>query len=137
LELARALNVAFPHHSVEFAALGAEFTSLHGGALGSRRLAKIFLDAHQHPLVIVLQATDGSGRLAANPNGAAITLWRLLMHVAFGKKIPRPSGTELHPDVFGSAGLPQIVVSGDPTEVADPLLRFLESPGVQPSPSDS
>lgn len=135
LELARALNVAFPHHSVEFVALGAEYTSLHEGALGSRRLAKVLLEAHEHPLVIVLDTVPGAGELQARPNGSAITLWRVLMHIANGKTRPEPSGPTPSPDVFAQAGLPRIVVSGDPDRVAEPLLKFLESPGVQTSPS--
>ncbi|MDQ3879002.1 MAG: hypothetical protein M3290_11725 [Actinomycetota bacterium] len=137
LELARALNVAFPHHSVEFVALGAEYTSLHGGALGSRRLAKIFLGGHEEPLVLVLDASGSGGSLEANPNGAAIGFWRTLMHVAFGKSVPQPSGPTPSPDVFASAGLPRIVVAGGAAELGSVLLRFLESPGVQPSPTSS
>lgn len=137
LELARALNVAFPRHSIEFVALGAEHTSLHEGALGSRRLAKVLLDEHQEPLVVYLAVRSAAGSLSANPDGSAILLWRLLMHIAYGRHHPGPSADAIAPDVFATAGFPRIVVGGDPAQVAGPLLRFLESPGVQPSPSSS
>ena len=54
LELARALRVAVPEHSVEFVALGAELTNVNGGSLGSRRLIEVLKDRDLDPEVIVI-----------------------------------------------------------------------------------
>lgn len=54
LELARALKVAVPDHSVEFVALGAEHATVDGGRLGSRRLANALLEGDGAPYVLVL-----------------------------------------------------------------------------------
>jgi hypothetical protein len=59
LELARALRVAEPEHSVEFVALGAEHTDVNGGQLGSRRLIRILKDAEVDPEVVQIVMKTG------------------------------------------------------------------------------
>lgn len=54
LELARALRVAVPEHSVEFVALGAELTNVNGGSLGSSRLVEVLKDRNLKPEIIVI-----------------------------------------------------------------------------------
>lgn len=54
LELARALNVAVPDHSVEFVALGAEGAPVPGTYLGTRRLVQFYIEADQHPKIVEL-----------------------------------------------------------------------------------
>ncbi len=71
LELARALASARPRHSVEFVALGAEKTRVKGGRLGSRRLAKVLIDAGKTASVVSI-ASDGrtGAALVARGDGA-------------------------------------------------------------------
>lgn len=69
LELARALRVAVPDHSVEFVALGAELTEVNGGSLGSRRLIKVFLDEGVRPeIVVIVELRDDIGAQFAAAN---------------------------------------------------------------------
>ena len=58
LELARALNVVEPGHSVEFAALGAETAEVEGGSLGTRRMIKLLQDRELDPEVIAVGGSD-------------------------------------------------------------------------------
>jgi hypothetical protein len=55
LEVARSLRVRVPDHSVQFVAVGAEFTDVGGGRLGSRRLAQELIQAKAEPTVVVLK----------------------------------------------------------------------------------
>lgn len=79
LELARALRVAVPEHSVEFVALGAELTDVNGGSLGSRRLIDVLLDRGVGPEIVVLvgsQDTSGTQFAAADLESRFIRLPR-------------------------------------------------------------
>ncbi|MEA2447131.1 MAG: hypothetical protein QOK47_768, partial [Actinomycetota bacterium] len=61
LELARALHVRDPDHSVAFVALGAERTDVNGGSLGSRRLAQFLVDEELDPMVVsILEVAPSS-----------------------------------------------------------------------------
>ncbi len=59
LEVARALRVAIPDHSIEFAALGAEGIDL----LGSRRMIKLLQDRDLSPSVIAFDLSSAAGDL--------------------------------------------------------------------------
>ncbi len=58
LEVARALRVAVPDHSVEFAALGAEWAEVEGGNLGTRRLIKLLNDRELDPEIVYLMGRE-------------------------------------------------------------------------------
>jgi hypothetical protein len=127
LELARALRVAVPDHSVEFAALGAEHTDLAGGQLGSRRLIQGLLDDELDPVVIVLDHVSGNAGFsargpAAGPlNDAA---------ESSGVAIP-PSPLKTLPDdeVWQRAELDFAAVSGTPEDIGTVLLDYLTERG--------
>lgn len=55
LELARALNVKDPQHTVEFVALGADHAELPGAPLGQRRLARFFTDEGLKPSIVMIE----------------------------------------------------------------------------------
>jgi hypothetical protein len=59
LEVARALRVDVPEHSVQFVALGAEHTTLNDGALGSRRLVRVLQDAEVDPEIVQIVMRTG------------------------------------------------------------------------------
>ena len=59
LELARALRVAEPDHSVQFVALGAEHTTVNGGSLGSRRLIRLLREAEIDPEIVQIVMRTG------------------------------------------------------------------------------
>ena len=123
LELARALNVAQPDHKVQFVALGAEFTDVEGGHLGSRRLARFLLDEAQKPFIVELGAiTTGDGFMAAGDRAGS------LKSLAPGEG-PDAGSTALlrDPDVFGAAGFERALVSGGLEDVARVLLEFLSA----------
>ena len=121
LELARALNVQAPGHKVHFVALGAEFTDIEGGHLGSRRLARFVLDEEQDPFVIELgELTTGEG-LAAEGDRVG----ELMAAAPEGAGDP-PGTVVLRPaDVFAAAGFERVLVSGGLEDVASTLLEFL------------
>ena len=120
LELARALNVTAPGHKVHFVALGAEFTDVEGGHLGSRRLARFVLDEKQDPFVIELgEVTTGSGFRAEGDREDQL-------NVAAGDGSVGSSDAVLRSvDVFKAAGFERVLVSGGLEDVAPALLQFL------------
>ena len=63
LEVARALRVAVPDHSVEFAALGAESADVAGGELGSKRMIKLLQDRDLTPTVIAFELPSAARAL--------------------------------------------------------------------------
>ena len=119
LELARALRVRVPEHSVEFVALGAEFADLAGGRLGSRRLAQLLLDEDVDPVVVVLDGVSEEAPLSIRGTAAD--------EIA-------PAGIGAHdmsPDetIWGRAGLDFAFVNGSPEELGPLLLEYLETAG--------
>jgi Zn-dependent M28 family amino/carboxypeptidase len=131
LELARALKAARPTHSVEFAALGAERTMVEGGHLGSRRLARLLVDAELDPVVITIEKVGGAleGRFGAFGADAA-----QLLSVARDLDIAAAAtaqGAGARSDmtgraaVFRAAGLDHVAVMGGVAEVGRVLLEVL------------
>jgi hypothetical protein len=120
LELARALRVRVPQHSVEFVALGAEFTDLAGGRLGSRRLAQRLLDGDVDPVVVVLDGVSEEGGLSIRGPAAD--------DIAEGAG---GSAGDLSPDetIWGRAGFDFAFVGAKPGELGPLLLDYLESEG--------
>ena len=120
LELARALNVTAPGHKVHFVALGAEFTDVEGGHLGSRRLARFVLDEEQDPFVVELgELTTGGGFQAEGDREDEL-------NVAAGGGSDTSSGALLRSvDVFKAAGFERVLVSGGLDDVGPALLEFL------------
>jgi hypothetical protein len=134
LELARALKVVDPRHSVEFVALGAEHAQVRGGHPGSRQLVELLIDEDHEPLVITIEAIGGEmqGRFSAfGPEVSAMT------DVARQLDIPvtplPPPDPEVGRDlagrarVFRLAGLDHIAVAGGASEVGRVLVRSLAS----------
>jgi hypothetical protein len=134
IELARALNVAFPNNSVEFVALGAEYTDVNGGHLGSRRLAQVLLDHHQHPLVVLFQVTGG-GFAAYPQDGGAIDVAHELDHIAGGARTRTQELVKVQPPVFSDARLSTVLARGRAAQLGRVLLRFLTSPAALPPSS--
>jgi hypothetical protein len=66
LEMARALNVKEPDHTVEFVALGADHADLPGAPLGQRRLATFLKDAELEPSIVLVEP-DAGDVLVAGP----------------------------------------------------------------------
>lgn len=134
LELARALNVADPQHSVAFAALGAEHAGVRGGHLGSRSLVKLLLDEGHEPLVITIESIGGEmqGRFSAyGPEVSVLTDEARELNVPV-TPLPPPNpqvGRELaeRARIFRSVGLDHIGVAGGAEEVGRVLLRSLAS----------
>jgi hypothetical protein len=93
LELARALEIVDPGHSVQFAALGAEHTSLNGGESGSRSLISILRKQRPSPQILRIGEVEarGAGISAAGPLAQAI----------------RAEGARLHAKVFFDTGAPR------------------------------
>lgn len=123
LELARALTAAEPGHAVSFTAVGAEFTGVGGGHLGSRRLARFLMDEEERPLIVQL-GTIAEGEPLAVGGDANDVLFGSLGE-GERREAPLPD-----PDVFSDAGLSRIVVSGAPDEVGELLLGFLVNLGL-------
>lgn len=113
LEVARALNVADPTHTVGFAAVGADFLARDGGALGSRRLAQLLLERDEMPTIVQIgTVAEGLTLEAGGPDAESV----------FGA-----SGTVvIDPDVFDEAGFTRYVVAGAPDELGSALLQGLE-----------
>jgi hypothetical protein len=126
LELARALHAVVDDHSVEFVALGAETDRGRAGELGSRRLAKVLLDAEVDPVVVTVSAAStevgdvairGDGPTA---DGLSRTAARLDLEVAAEGP---PLTTEQ--TVFEQAGFEHVQVHGRASEVGRLVLEYL------------
>ena len=122
LELARALRVAVPDHSVTFAALAADHTEVGGGHLGSRRLARTLADDDADPVVVILEgigapcvAVDGSARVDIEADAA-------------GGCPRRPPETESIA-AFEAAGFEAAAVWGPAGATGPGLLEFLKARG--------
>ena len=101
LEVARALRAIEPDHAIQFVALGAEHTTVGGGRLGSRRLARQLTDEGASPPVFVVAGVGASreAAAAAPATGAA--------------------------EVFTEAGFDTTVVGGSPERAGRVLLEHL------------
>lgn len=128
LELARALEVAVPDHSVEFVALGAEHATVEGGRLGSRRLANALLEGDGAPYVVVLGdvrddvdclrfegASDELERFAPEGASPCDTSWG-----------PDPSPGETR-EVFEAAGFDSGLIQGALGPAGTTMLELLVS----------
>jgi hypothetical protein len=120
LEVARSLRVRVPRHSVEFVAVGAEFSDVGGGRLGSRRLAQQLIEGEARPIVVVLRGVRPDSELAAaGPVGEDI-----LESVA-------PSGKEatraLDDRLWRESRLEYAVVTGSPQALGRVLIEYLAS----------
>jgi hypothetical protein len=130
LELARALRVARPRHSVEFVALGAERPSTARANLGSRRLAELLAGEEEEPTVITLEAIAlGSGtRFAAlGTDAEALVDTASRLGIGEGSFPPTESieGLPARAGIFGRSGLPHVAVAGSSRAVGRVLLAYL------------
>jgi hypothetical protein len=132
LELARALHVADPEHSVEFVALGAEGTRGDDALLGSRRLTRVLLDEEVNPVIVTLDITQaGDGGVFVDGDGAAAgglrrTAERLDVE-APAAIAPPPQSSQR--SVFERAGWDHAYVRGQPVEVGRVVLEYLVAEG--------
>jgi hypothetical protein len=120
LEVARALRVRLQEHSVGFVALGAESAKVSGGSLGSRRLARRLLDDEMDPVIVELAVIQEGEPAAVDGDASSVFI--------------RTSGLALEPKertdiVWGAAGFDHVILSGDPVELGDALLEYLEEAG--------
>ena len=117
LEIARAIRVRAPGHSVGFVAMGAEHAEVSGGLLGSRRLARRLLDDDLDPTIVELGTVRQGEPLVAAGDAAR------------GFAASAGSGIETSPEmdiVWDRAGFDHVVISGDPTELSAAVLGYLE-----------
>lgn len=70
LELARAVQVRDPDHTVGFVAMGADRTE--DEHLGSRRLAKFLMDEDLDPVVVTVGAVDGADATMTDAPGRSV-----------------------------------------------------------------
>ena len=117
LEVARALRVRAPQHSVEFVGLGAENTARSGGHLGSRRLAKLLLERGERPVVITVVEVRKGGRVCARGFDAASLVDR-----AHGAPCEPAQGRS---GAVARAGLPHLLVGGGESALGRALLHYL------------
>ena len=97
LELARALRVVDPDHSIGFVGLGAENTPIEGGHLGSRRLVNLLRERGDTPEILVINEISPRGAYRAVDGD----------------------------DVFTAAGFETTVVGGGARRVGTKLLEYL------------
>ncbi|MGH2755098.1 MAG: hypothetical protein ACRDLB_11780 [Actinomycetota bacterium] len=129
LELARALNVAAPGHSVQFATVGAEYADVGSGALGSRRLARFLLDEERDPLVVQLVDISSDAERPFKAYGDAADEVNQIMLDVTGDEGITQEALDVDPDVFEEAGFRRMLVIGRPDVAGPVLLRFLEEVG--------
>lgn len=125
LEVARALRVIEPDHSVEFVALGAEHTTIEGGRLGSRRLARQLADDELSPRIVVVEdvtAADAGVDVGGADAPGMIDEARALDVDAAEGPLGRGAG-----EVFDAAGFETTVVRGGASAVGPVLLAYLAS----------
>lgn len=112
LEVARALNVLDPTHTIGFAAVGADHIDRAPGSLGSRRLARSLIDRDEDPTIVLIgEVAGGLALRVSGPDAAGV----------FGVS----GDVTVDPDVFDSAGFTRYIVTGPPDEVGDALLQGL------------
>jgi hypothetical protein len=126
MELARALRAAAPDHSVEFVALGAEYSNEGGGRLGSRRLAQALIDDDVHPLVLTFDIEDEGEPLLEGQVPPAL---EREARADFGSEVLGTGRVDEVGALFRQAGFGVVEMSGPPLAWGNPLLRYLESAG--------
>lgn len=127
LELARALRVVEPDHTIQFVALGAELTAEGGGNLGSRALAGELAGIDAPPPVVSLMIVPDGGFRAPGPAGDDLN------SVAMELDLPhaRPLSVPIAPahlratEIFDEAGVPHAIAAGGIEEIARVLLDYL------------
>ncbi len=117
LEVARALRVRVPEHSVQFVALGAQYTELNEGALGARRMVALLRDRELEPYVVEIH-DEGSGLLKSY--GGPLE-GRLDDIEGRTDELPTTPASE----VFDKAEFDYTLVTGPAADVAETLLEFL------------
>ena len=130
LELARALNVAEPDHTVMFVALGANHPDAGGIPLGEKRLVRFLEEEELEPTVLQLENAARDGTLVEGP--LADQLASVIpgeVEVAEG---PRSCGLQLDhgpppPDcnLLHDAGFEHTSVTGLSSKIGGALLRYL------------
>lgn len=124
LEVARALRAVDPDHSVQFVALGAEHTTIGGGHLGSRRLARQLTDDERDPPVLVaVEGMDLGSELvivAGSERGP-------LLELAESEGFQTGTGAAgVGPgEVFEAAGFDSAVIGGGAEAAGRVLLAYL------------
>lgn len=123
LEVARALRVVDPDHSVQFVALGAEHTEIGGGSLGSRRLARQLTDEGSPPQIVAVEGVDVGSDFVTLGGGGRTGLERAVaaQRVEIGMGSARAGPGE----VFDAAGFDFAVVGGGAEPVGRVLLAYL------------
>lgn len=123
LELARAANVVDPRHSVQFVALGAEYSEEEGGFLGSRRLAQLLREEEKDPFIIQLvDVVEEGGFFATGDRVEEVSAIADRLGAGPGSSA---DAVPVEPDVFKLAGFQRLVVSGGVEAVGSVLLEFL------------
>jgi hypothetical protein len=118
LELARALNVKDPGHSVEFVALGANHLDAPGAPLGERRLATLYKELGIKPDIIQIPMAADTA-----PSGNGPLIDEILSFVG---PAARPTGTPPSgPDPLEEAGFGHTFVWGAADKLGPALLRYL------------
>jgi hypothetical protein len=118
LELARALNVKDPDHTVEFVALGADHAAVEGAPLGQRRLARFLTDEDLDPQIVHIYETGNTAISGFGPDIEAI--------LEEAGPAARPSGSPpADPDPLSDAGFDHTFVTGTVDQVGPALLKFL------------
>jgi hypothetical protein len=107
LELARALRARDPHHSVEFAALGAQHVSVNGGQVGARSLIALLKQSPTPSIIRIGQVTQGSPEISVSGSAASA-----LRSAARRAGVPVRTAGSRPNDVFTSAGFAETVVQG-------------------------
>jgi hypothetical protein len=114
LELARAFNVVAPEHDVEFAAVGAD-AATDRQHLGSRRLIRLLLEEEVDPQIVLIEEVgSGAPVRAAGP---------------LSGEIEAEDMDDGDASVFAESGLEYVSTSGDPVELGDALIEYLERVG--------
>lgn len=120
LEVARALRVAEPRHSVEFAALGAEHVDVNGGQVGARSLIELLKQQPGEPQIIRLaHISDTASGISVIGRGAPA-----FRRAAAADGVHVAASAALTDDVFTSAGFGETVVEGGPS-LGPVLLSYL------------
>lgn len=120
LELARAVTVADPDHSVAFAALGAE----NADRRGTRRLAQFLLDEGIAPSILLIRFDSRSTEGSFYAQGACAGEARAM---AYADSLD-PDGcrtTNMHSGALDLAGFQLTYVGGDIEELGRGLFDFL------------
>lgn len=114
LELARALKVRQPEHSVSFVAVGAERSDVNQGSLGSRRLTQFLLDEDLDPTIVAVMKIGDSGSFVVFGDDPGICMDAGCDH-----------GEARGTTAYERAGFEYVAVAGDPNALGAALLEFL------------